>query len=161
MKPAYYGAMIESIQKREIGKLDSKVSHTIIEKREYRQAMKVLSRFLEKQKIPSEAKALFLNKIQNGNMAPQRILADRFYSALGLSLGSQELSAWNRRNDAAHGNEQAPGTEIESFRSTKILRVILGRIVIRLINGSAHYIDYYTLTHPVRNLNEAIPEPTE
>lgn len=161
MKAAYYGAMIESIQKTETSKPDSKISHTIIEKSEYRKAIRILSRFLEKQDIQPDSKDLFLKKIQNGNTAPQRILADRFYSTLGLSLGPLESAAWNKRNDAAHGNVETPGAEIENFRSTKILKVVLSRIILKLISGSEHYIDYYTLTHPIRALSEAIPDSTE
>lgn len=161
MKAAYYGAMVESIQKRETHKPNSTISHTIIEKAEYRKAIKILSRFLEKQKIPKEAKESLLNKIQNGNTAPQRTLADRFYSTMGLALGSLETAAWDRRNDAAHGNEEVPGTEIESFRSTKILRVILARIVIKLLQASEYYIDYYSLDHPIRLLSQAIPNDTD
>lgn len=161
MKAAYYGAMIESIQKRESSKPGSTISHTIVAKSEYRKAIRVLSRFLDQQKLPQEAKELFLNKIQNGNTAPQRILADRFYSALGLSLGPLEIAAWNKRNDAAHGNEETPGAEIENFRSTKILKVILARVVLKILNGSEHYIDYYTLSHPIRALSEAIQDTTK
>jgi len=161
MKAAYYGAMVESIQKRETLKPNSTIRHTIIEKAEYRKAAKVLSRFLAKQNISKEAKELLLNKIQGGNTAPQRILADRFYSTMGMALGSLETAAWNRRNDAAHGNEEVPGTEIEGFRSTKILRVILARIVIKLLQTSECYIDYYSLNHPIRPLSEAIPDTTD
>lgn len=158
MKPAYYGAMIETIQKREIGKADSKISHTIIDKSKYRASIKLLSRFLQKQEIPPEAKELLLQKIQNGNMAPQRVLAERFYSTLGLSLGTLETRAWDKRNNAAHGKEEADDSVIESIRSTKILRIILGRIIIRLTEGSDKYIDYYTFGHSVRNLSDPIPE---
>lgn len=158
MKPAYYGAMIETIQNREIGKADSTISHTIIEKAKYRASIKLLSRFLQKQEISPDAKELLLQKIQSGNMAPQRILAERFYKTLGLSLGILEKRAWDKRNNAAHGKEEADDSVIESIRSTKILRIILGRIVISLIDGSDKYIDYYTLGHPERNLRDSIPE---
>ena len=157
MKAAYYGAMIESIQKREIEKLDSKISNTIIAKAEYRKTIKILSKFLQKQNIPLLAKELLSHKIQDGNKAPQRILAERFYSTLGLCLGPVELTAWLRRNDAAHGNEDLPGSEIRNYRSNKILRVILGRIILKLSGSSSNYIDYYTYGHPIRELSDAIP----
>lgn len=161
MKAAYYGAMIESIQSRETVKFESKISNTIIGKSEYRKAVKILSRFLQRQNIPSEAKQLFSNKIQGGNIAPQRVIAERFYSALDLCLGPLELTAWHRRNDAAHGTEELPGSEIENFRSTKILRVILGRIMIKITNSSTQYIDYYTFNHPIRQLSDAISQNEE
>ena len=161
MKAAYYGAMIESIQNRETQKNNSGISRTIIEKPEYRKAIKILSRFLQKQAIPEESKELLLHKIQGGNQAPQRIIAERFYTKLGLTLGNLELSAWSKRNDAAHGNEQLPHTKIDNYRSTKLLRIILGRIVTKILGTSSQYIDYYTLYHPIRNLNEAIPQDSE
>lgn len=161
MKAAYYGSMIESIQKRESKKLDTKVDSKIIEKSAYKQTAKLLVRFIQKQDIPEDAKALFISKVQNGNSVPQRVLADRFYTALDLNLGTLELSAWDKRNDAAHGNEQTPGSEIENFRSIKILRIILARILLKIIDGSSNYIDYYTFDHPIRNLADAIPEHTE
>ncbi|MDU9031738.1 hypothetical protein NHG95_01135 [Pseudomonas corrugata] len=161
MKAAYYGSMIESIQKRESKKLDTKINSTIIEKSAYKKSAKLLVRFIQKQDIPEEAKALFMSKIQNGNSVPQRVLADRFYTALGLNIGTLELSAWDKRNDAAHGNEQTPGLEIENFRSIKILRIILARILLKIIEGSSNYIDYYTFNHPIRNLADTITENTE
>jgi hypothetical protein len=158
MRPAYYGSMIESIQKQETEKAESKISHTIISKSDYRKVIKTLSRYLQKREIPITAKELLQKKLENGNSAPQRVIAERFYSALGLELGDIENAAWAKRNDAAHGNELAPGSEIDQIRSTKILRVILARIVLKLLNGSDKYIDYFTLGHPIRNLDASIPE---
>lgn len=158
MKPAYYGSMIETIQKRRIKSTDLSISHTILQTDDYKKIKARLTKFLQKQKLDEEIIRLLQQKIDNGNAASQRVVAERFYASLGLSLGKVENTAWNMRNDAAHGNELIPGSEIELIRSTKILRVILGRIILKLINGSEHYIDYYTLGHPVRNLNEAIPE---
>lgn len=161
MKAAHYGAIIESIQKREIEKSASEISRTIISKTDYRKTISILTKFLQKLPISPAAKELFLHKIQQGNVAPQRIISERFYGALGLTLGTLELTAWSKRNDAAHGNEILPGTEIDNIRSTKILRVILGRIILKTLNASPQYIDYYSLGHPIRDLSEAIPVDTE
>ncbi|KPB24165.1 hypothetical protein [Pseudomonas amygdali] len=160
MKAAYYGAIIESIQKSEIKKRSSNISSTIIEKAIYRKAIRTLTRFLMKQSISDDAKNLLLKKIENGNSAPQRVIAERFYNDLGLTLGPLELTAWNKRNDAAHGNEVLPESMVDNIRSTKILRVILGRIFIKIIDAGPQYIDYYTYGHPIRNLSDAIPEVT-
>ncbi len=157
MKPAYYGAMIESIQKQEAEKLESKLSSTVIPKADYRKTMNTLTRYIERQNIPDEAKKIFIQKISNGNSAPQKIVAERFYGALGLFLGDKEREAWDRRNDAAHGNYRSLEDRIRDFRSTKILRVILGRIIMQLINGGDQYVDYYTLGHPSRPLSDSIP----
>jgi hypothetical protein len=158
MKPAYYGSMIETIQKRQIKNTALSISHTILPVNDYKKIKKTLTKFLQKQKVDANLTRLLQYKIDNGNDASQRVIADRFYTVLGLPLGRFENTAWNKRNDAAHGNEIISGGEIDLIRQTKILRVVLARIILKLISGSEYYIDYYTYDHPVRNLDEAIPE---
>jgi len=158
MKPAYYGSMIETIQKRQIKSSDLSISHTILPKDNYKKIKATLTKLLQKQQLDKELLRLLQQKIDNGNSASQRIISERFYAAMGLSLGTLENTAWNKRNDAAHGNELIPGSEIEHIRSTKILRIILGRIILKLIKGSERYIDYYSIGHPVRDLETPIPE---
>lgn len=157
MKAAYYGAIIESIQTNELKKPGSGISRTIVNKSQYRNTAKALRRFLAKQNLPEDIADLFKNKIDNANSAPQRIVSQRFYDSLGLTLGSLENSSWNQRNNAAHGNLEQENQEIENFRLTKVLRVILARILLKFSGGADFYIDYYTLGHPWREL----PDPIE
>lgn len=157
MRPAYYGAMIEGLQKKLLEGKTNKIQHTIIEKGKYKKVRGVLERYVGKLEIEEDAKSLFIQKLQNGNSAPQRILASRLYSKLHLSMGNLELSAWNKRNDAAHGNEIPKDEMMEFIRDTKILRIMLFRIILRITNGGDKYIDYFTYHHPVRNVGDAIP----
>ncbi|MGU1062627.1 hypothetical protein ACSEPQ_07130 [Pseudomonas aeruginosa] len=157
MRPAYYGALVEGLQKKYIQDTKNKISSTIIEKCEYRKIRPTLLKLLNKQGLDQKSKDLLLDKINSGNTAPQKIIAQKFYSKLNLTMGDLEISAWNKRNDAAHGNEISEDDQIKFIRETKALKVMLNRIILRITNGSDDYIDYFTYNHPSRPLNEAIP----
>lgn len=157
MAPAYYGALIETLQAKFTENPENKISSTIIDKASYRKVSRFLKRYLTKQKLDSSTTKIFDNKISNGNSAPQKLLSERFYTALDLDLGVLELDAWNRRNDAAHGNPLPLNGEIDLIRETKILAVMVNRIMLKLINGSSTYIDYYTFNYPLRPLKSSIP----
>ncbi|MCH5510018.1 hypothetical protein [Pseudomonas syringae] len=156
MAPAYYGALIETIQRKVTSDPKAKISRTILNKAAYKKAKKFLSRYLNKQNLDKTATKLLQSKIDSGNLAPQKILSERFYSRLSLDLGSIELSAWDRRNDAAHGNPIPSGSEIDLIRETKVLAVMLNRIMLKMTSGSDEYIDYFTLNHPIRLLKSPI-----
>lgn len=158
MRPAYYGSLIEGIQKAYIDDEKNGVSHTVVDKSEYKRVRRTLERYLSRLKMNETAKGLFLNKLRSGNSAPQKIIAERFYSSLGLKLSDLENSAWNKRNDAAHGNSILPEETIKYIRHTKALKVMLNRIVLRITGGSDHYIDYYSIGYPVRLLPEPTPD---
>lgn len=157
MRPAYYGALIEGLQNKYIEDTKNKISSTIIEKGEYRKIRPTLLKLLSKQIVDQKAKELFIEKINSGNTASLKIISQRFYSTLNLTLGDLEISAWNKRNDAAHGNEISEDDQVMFIRETKALKVMLNRIILRITNGSDDYIDYFTYNHPSRPLNEAIP----
>ncbi len=157
MRPAYYGALIEGIQKSYTSDKNNKVCRTIINKSNYRVARKCLESYLDGLDIDEPSRLLFIDKLNNGNVAPQKIIAQRFYSSLNLTLGDLEISAWNNRNDAAHGNEIAEEKITTFIRETKVLRVMLNRIVLRITNGSDAYFDYFTCNYPIRQLSDAIP----
>ena len=156
MRPAYFGALIEGIQNSYIEDENNGISHAIMDKSEYRRARRTLERYLSRSKIDETAKGFFLNKLRNGNSAPQKLVAERFYGSLGLKLGDLENSAWDKRNDAAHGNPILPENTIEYIRHTKVLKVMLNRIVLCITGGSDYYIDYYSENYPARLL----PDPT-
>lgn len=156
MAPAYYGSLIESIQKAYTQNPESKVSSTIINKSAYRKNIKLISKYIAKQNIDIGAKALLQKKLENANSAPQKLVSQRFYESLDLVLGDLELKAWDRRNDAAHGNAIPEGGELGLIRETKILKVMLNRIMLRILKAGGVYVDYYSFDHPTKNLSHSI-----
>lgn len=159
MAPAYYGALIETLQKKYTENPANKIDSRIVARNDYNKSKAVIARYLAKLQIDDQQRTLLLQKIEAGNVAPQKIIAQRFYQALDLKLGDLELDAWKRRNDAAHGNKITEGGEIELIRETKILHVMLNRIMLRLVQAAHTYIDYYTFDHPVTALREPIRQP--
>jgi len=158
MKPAYYGALIEGIQKEYFEDAETSINRSIISKSAFKRHRKFIQKYLEKVCSSGPELKLFTDKLNSSNIAPQKILASRFFSHLGLSLGSLETEAWNKRNDAAHGNNIAEDDVIQHMRDTKILRIILNRILLHLTNGSDFYFDGYTIGHAVRQLSDPIPQ---
>ncbi|MGB1311740.1 MAG: hypothetical protein ACPG47_11030, partial [Leucothrix sp.] len=79
-----------------------------------------------------------------------------FLESLDLKLSDLEKSAWKQRNNAAHGNEVEEGSQIQLIRETKVLKVIFHRVFLKIIIGSGHYYDYYSIGFPVNELSECI-----
>ncbi|HEK1684522.1 TPA: hypothetical protein SMR42_000832 [Pseudomonas putida] len=158
MRPAYYGALIEGIQTAYIESNPSTISNTITTKPEFNRSRKILSRYLSSLDLDELQLKLFTDKLNGANKAPQRIISERFFKNLNLELGQLEITAWNKRNDAAHGNEIPQGAEINFIRETKILKIVLNRIILQLTEGSDFYIDYFTLGHPIRRIESCIGE---
>lgn len=158
MKPAYYGALIEGIQKAYFEDVDTSIDRTIISKADFKKHRKFIQNYLKKVCGSEPELKLLTDKLNNSNIAPQKILAARFFGHLGLTLGSLETKAWNKRNDAAHGNNIAEEDVIQHMRDTKILRIILNRVILHLTTGSDFYCDDYTIGHAVRQLRDPIPE---
>lgn len=160
MQPAYYGAMIEGIQKHYLRSNPKNVDALLIPKTQFKKHKTLLSRYITKQKLPNLIERSFLNALNHSNAASQAVKSKRFYECLGLALGELEMSAWQRRNDAAHGNEIPHSKKEEFTRSTYILKTMLNRIILTLTEGSDRYIDYYNLDHPDRALSDPVEAPT-
>jgi hypothetical protein len=74
--------------------------------------------------------------------------------AINITLSPEESQAWRRRNDAAHGNEMPPGGERALIQDTKLLKMILHRMVLRITNGSDLYFDYASPGFVMRRLQD-------
>ncbi|WP_440058762.1 hypothetical protein [Pseudomonas fragariae (ex Marin et al. 2024)] len=150
MAAAYFGAAIESIQKKYIDHQGTSFNNLIIPKVEYKALKKLIFRAVRDCGLELADKKTFEDKINNGNVVSLKVLSIRFFEHLGLEMGQIEIAAWQRRNDAAHGNELADGDYIALIRDTKLLKLILHRIVLKITCASDLYIDYYTAYFPSR-----------
>ena len=158
MKPAYYGALIEGIQKEYFEDCKTNIDRTIVSKADFKRHKKFITKYISKVCSNESEIKILTDKLNNSNIAPQKVLAARFFSHLGLTVGTIESKAWNKRNDAAHGNGIAEEDIIDYIRNTKVLRIILNRIVLHLTEGSNFYTDDYTIGHAIRPLSASIPE---
>jgi hypothetical protein len=47
---------------------------------------------------------------------------------------------------------------ISLIRELKILKIILHRVLLQIVDGSDYYLDYYSLGNPIRRIRECIPD---
>ncbi|EKG37166.1 hypothetical protein Pav013_3552 [Pseudomonas syringae pv. avellanae str. ISPaVe013] len=158
MAAAYFGAAIENIQKKYLESAGTRFNNLIIPKQEYRLLRKAVFEAIKNCDLTVADKKTFEEKINSGNVVSLKVRSHRFFEHLGLDMGSAEVAAWQRRNDAAHGNELEDGDYISLIRDTKLLKLILHRIVLTITGASEEYIDYYSLYFPIRALNCGVSE---
>lgn len=106
-----------------------------------------------------EAIKIFNNKIDGINLAPQKVLLSRLMSTLELKLSNNESKVWKRRNDAAHGHETESEDIFHKIKDIRILRILLNRILLKIMQISDTYIDYCSVEArlpPVKKLEESI-----
>ncbi len=153
MAAAYFGAIIENLQKRYIDHQGADFNNLIITKQQYKTLKRAILEAIGDCNLGPAEKKIFEDKISNGNTISLKIRSKRFFEHLGLEMGDIEIAAWQRRNDAAHGNELIDGDYIALIRDTKLLKLILHRIVLKITRASDQYIDYYTVHFPRRLVN--------
>lgn len=128
----------------------------IVEKPLAKKICKALRDALVKIEMDAEQKAQIEKKISNINQASLRVINDRFFEHLGLALGDKETSAWQRRNDSAHGNPSEEGDTVNLIRDISLLENLFHRVLLKVTNASSFYIDRYTEEHPIRILTESV-----
>ncbi|VVP06705.1 hypothetical protein PS896_03111 [Pseudomonas fluorescens] len=158
MAAAYFGAAIEKIQKKYIEGQGKNFNNLVIPKQKYNALKRNIFTAIKECDLSTEDKKTFEEKINGGNVVSLKVRSQRFFDHIGLDMGSAELTAWQRRNDAAHGNELADGDYISLIRDTKLLKLILHRIVLKITGASALYIDYYSLNFPEREVTHGVSE---
>ena len=56
-----------------------------------------------------------------------------------------------------HGGERNPDSFIPTIRKTKLLKIILHRIVLKLTGASDFYYDDYSIGHSIRKVTDPVP----
>ena len=152
----HFGACIESLQKSFISNNGKLFRTSLIEKSDWKPFRTNIQEILKNMDIGETEKKVLENKVNSLNQTPQSILTERFLNALDIKLSDLEKSAWQQRNNAAHGNETEEGGEIRLIREIKVLKVIFHRVFLTIVNGGDYYIDYYSIGFPIKKLNESI-----
>lgn len=105
-------------------------------------------------KEPREKK-IIKNKIKNLNQTPHSEMAKRFFEVLALPLSDLEEEAFQERHNSAHGVKGEYGG-IAAIKNNQILKALLNRVLIKILNMYPFYIDYYTAEYPQKNINQSI-----
>lgn len=153
----HYGAAIESLQRKYAEQQGTNFKTTLLEIDIWKKLSAQIKELIDKSDINAEEISIISRKIQSLNNAPQTIIMERFLVKLGIKGGTVELSAWNKRNRAAHGSRISQDNIIEFIRDNKALMIFLNRILLAISCGSTHYHNYYTVGHPISALASPIP----
>jgi hypothetical protein len=158
MQAAHFGAAIESLQNKYRKKTTKFSSAIITDESQWPELYQKLSSFIESASLSADERRLLTNKLKTLNNAPQLVVMQRFFEALGLMLGKLESDAWSNRNRSAHGGPMNANNAVQTIRENKVLRIMLNRILLALGGGADSYYDYYTLGRPTLALAESIPD---
>lgn len=158
MKPAHLGSAIEGLQTAYCNAHPDKARTRVISDATKAKALtERLNAALSSLELDEHLAAVFERKISNLNQVSGAVLQERVLAELDLKMGPAEKAAWARRNDAAHGKPLEREDTIPIMRDTKLLRLLLNRMVLRIASASPTYVDDYTLGHAVRPLSQPVP----
>jgi hypothetical protein len=148
---------IEALQKAYFKASGSAADRRIVgDERAWKEVSKKIYACISESNLTDEAKKILINKAQNLNVAPQSVIMERFFSALGLEMGALESDVWTNRNRAAHGGGADSDNGLRLIRENKVLLMIMNRILLALGGGGDMYYDYYNLGRPTARLAEPI-----
>lgn len=154
----HFGAAIEGLQSAYAkSHPDPSRNKLITDKGKAQSAVKAMSEAIADVALDDATRKRLETKIANINSASGALVSERVMAELDLELGPDERAAWLRRNDAAHGKPPAEDEVIQLIRDTKLLRLILNRMVLRIAKASPTYIDDYNVGHATRSISQPVP----
>ena len=156
--PAHFGAAIEALQNAYIKSHPSVASKTWTSRTVWKGLRTGMAMAVDGSEISEQAKAALKIKLATLNSVDQRTRLKAVMSAIDLQLGGDEDSAWQRRNKAAHGTPIPEGEELAAIRDMKLLKVLFGRLLLRITNAADEYIDYTSPHSEYRRLGIAPPD---
>ena len=161
MAAGHFGAAIEALQRAYMKAHPAKLDKTlIIDKAKWKPLEEALLKAIEKAGLEPSVSTILTNKIKsNLNQTPPSVLSEKMLVDIGITLGQVESAAWKRRHVAAHGGEIDLDSFIPTIMETKLLKIILHRIVLKITGASDRYYDDYTIGHAIRNVTEPVPTP--
>lgn len=153
----YYGSAIEAFQLSYLEKNKSKITNKIIETSQFKTFRKEFIDIVKKNNMDEFQTTMLVNAFNNINKLPIKEITKRFFKSLNLDIRTLEMTAWNRRNDAAHGNYIREDEYDLLFRHNMVLHCLFNRLILSASSSSIRYIDYYTYGFPVRHISSCIP----
>lgn len=162
MAAGHFGAVTEALQKAYMKAHKGKFSTTLItEKAKWNPLKEAILKSIDEAELEPDVSTILRNKVaSNLNQTPRDTLLKKMLAEIGITLGEVESAAWNSRNRAAHGNEIDTDSAIPTIMQTKLLKIILHRMVLKITGASDRYYDDYTIGHAVRDVTEPLPSPS-
>jgi hypothetical protein len=159
MAAGHFGAATEALQKAYMKAHPAKFSTTLVTDKAKWKALKgALLKAIAEAGLEPAVSTILTNKVtSNLNQTPPGVLSEKMLAEIGITLGQVETAAWTRRNQAAHGSEIDIDSVIPTIMETKLLKIILHRIVLKITAASDRYYDDYTIGHAIRDVTEPVP----
>lgn len=151
--PAHFGAAIEALQNAYI-RAYSSIDKTLVSEQIWIPLKAAMVSCINQTDISDEIKDTMVRKLDDCNRVNQRPLLKAVLGTLHLQLSRDEDNAWKRRNHAAHGTPIPEGKELTAIRDMKLLRGLFQRMLLRITNAADEYIDYASVNHPFRRLED-------
>ncbi|NCU05228.1 MAG: hypothetical protein GXC73_14710 [Chitinophagaceae bacterium] len=141
-------------------KMHPEVKHYYIEYNEFSTIIKDELGSIEKKLEGNPNKGIILNKLKNSSLRGSNEKLDMMFEMINLDVGKIERSAIKARNKMAHSSLGNIGEDEirETIRMTRAYETLFNRILLKILGYNGPYIDYYTLGHPSRSIDEPIPE---
>lgn len=162
----HFGAAIESLRDSYYSSEKNKLSTLLVPKNTWKKQIK--ERLIEcfntivdslEEHIDNDAKNILQRKLESLNDKSSNMKYPEFFDSLSLKVGDVEYAAIRERNNPAHGYQYKPSEYSKLPIITDALYTLFNRLVLKMTNASDCYIDYSTLGHPVRGIEEPLGGP--
>jgi hypothetical protein len=157
---ATFGSSLEALRRtflNKAGKSSTKLLHksvasTLVDalKDTLRQKAEELSR----DTVSDEVLQILNNKLDSLNERSSSMQYPDFFERIRLPIGERENEALRERNRPAHGHRYPKEDYERLIRVENVFRTLLNRVILRLCEVEIPYIDYGTLGHPLRLLDD-------
>lgn len=150
---------VETLAER-ILKNNHKIKNYYIEPKEFSKLIKDELTSIEKKIDTIQQKGIILNKIKGASQRGTNERLELMFEIIGLPIGNVERKAIKSRNKMAHSSFGEISCELitETMRMTKAYETLFHRVLLKILSYNNHYIDYYTLGYPNRDIHKPIPD---
>ncbi len=161
MAAAHFGAAIEAVQDAYVKSHPAKFETKLIsDKAKWEALSGAFLTAIANAGLDPSISTILTNKVtSNLNQTPANVTSDKLLAEIGITLSFVESAAWKRRHIAAHGGELDVDSVIPTIRETKLLKIILHRIVLKITGASDSYHDDYSIGHSVQKVTDPVPVP--
>jgi hypothetical protein len=162
MAAGHFGAAIEAVQDAYVNSHPAKFETKLItDEAKWDSLSEVFLTAIANTELDSSISAILTNKVKsNLNQTPRSVTSEKLLAEIGITLSPVENAAWKRRHVAVHGSELDLDSIIPTIRETKLLKIILHRIVLKITGASDRYYDYYSIGHVIRKVTDPVPAPS-
>jgi hypothetical protein len=157
---AIYGSSLEALRRtflRQAGRgatklIDSSVEGFLISS--LKETLRTKIDELPQGMVSEEVARILLNKLDQLGDRSSSMQYPEFFKRLRLAIGRLEIDALKERNLPAHGHRYRDEDYARLSKIVDVFRTLIHRVILRLSGVELPYVDYATLGHPQRHLEE-------